>query len=75
VNNELKSIWKETVVALFELLSRHLSEGTKKTHKETSQDSQYPGRDSNRATPEYEPEPLLVHSKCISFLNVAADCI
>jgi hypothetical protein len=58
-------------VVLFELLSHHLSEGTKKTNEESSQDSLCSGRESNRSIPKYEPEPLFLHAKCISLLNVA----
>jgi hypothetical protein len=34
LNNELKSVWKETVMALFVLLFRHLPEESKQRHKE-----------------------------------------
>jgi hypothetical protein len=39
---------------LIELLSRNSLRGTEKSHKNLSQDTQCPGRDSNRASPEYK---------------------
>jgi hypothetical protein len=35
VNNELERMWKETVVAQFKVLSRHLPGGTEGNHEKT----------------------------------------
>jgi len=39
VNDELEGMWKETIVAYFKVLSRHLPGGTEESHKNFSQDS------------------------------------
>jgi hypothetical protein len=36
VNNELKRMWKEIIMAYSKALSQHLSGGNVKTHKKTS---------------------------------------
>lgn len=33
MNNELKGIWKDVVIALFKVLYQHLNEETEKGHK------------------------------------------
>jgi hypothetical protein len=47
VNNELESTWKEAVVTYFKLLYQHLHVGTKENYKNSSQESRFPGWDSN----------------------------
>jgi hypothetical protein len=54
VNNELDRVWKEAVMALFEVLSWHLPEGLRKTTKDLGQNSWSPGRDLNPGPPEYK---------------------
>jgi hypothetical protein len=49
---------KETVIALFKVISRHFPGGTEKNHKDLTQDSRSPGRYLNLGTPEYEAEVL-----------------
>jgi len=39
VNDELERMWKEVVVASFEIIFQHLLEGLRKTMKNLSQDS------------------------------------
>jgi hypothetical protein len=52
MSDELKSMWKEAVVA-FEVLSRNLPEVTDKNHKKP-RDSRPPGQDLKPGTPEHE---------------------
>lgn len=40
MNEELESIWKETILANFKVLHRYSSEGTEENH-ETPQESRY----------------------------------
>jgi hypothetical protein len=50
--DDLERIWAEAVVAC----SRYYADiglRTEENHEIISQDSRYPGRDSNRASPEY----------------------
>jgi hypothetical protein len=48
MNNELESMWKEAVIAQFNVLSRNLSGGTGEYHENLSQDSQLRGEISTR---------------------------
>jgi hypothetical protein len=48
----------EVVVTELNVLSRNLHGPTDKTTKNLNQDSQGPGRDTNRTPPEYKLEPL-----------------
>jgi len=34
INNKLKYMWKETVMAYFKVLSQHLNGGTEENHEE-----------------------------------------
>jgi hypothetical protein len=54
MNNELESIWKETVLILFKVLSRYLSGGSEGSRKTLSQYSGFPGLDLNSGPTEYE---------------------
>jgi hypothetical protein len=54
VNDESERVWKEAVVGQFEVLFRHLPGGTEENHKNLSQNSWPPGRDSNPEPPEYK---------------------
>jgi hypothetical protein len=47
MNNDLARIWKETAVALFKLLSRHLRRGTEEHHGESRLRNRSPCRDLN----------------------------
>jgi hypothetical protein len=61
---------------LFEALSRHLPEGTEKSHENLSQDSQYPNRDSNQELTGYKSEALLLEPVCsISLKQYFLNCI
>jgi hypothetical protein len=46
---------------LIEEISRHLHEGTEEYVKILSQDSRYPGRDSNRTSPEHKARSSPLH--------------
>jgi hypothetical protein len=60
MSKELERIWKKVVVAWFNLLSHHLSEGTEESKEDLIQDSRSPGRALNLEPPEYEAGvPLL----------------
>jgi hypothetical protein len=54
MNNALEKIWKEAVVTLFQVLSRHLPGGTEKFHENLIQDNNCLARDLNPGPPEYE---------------------
>jgi hypothetical protein len=56
VNNEFERMWKEAVVAIFEILSYHLSGRTEETHKSFSQYNRSPARDLSRRPPKYKAE-------------------
>jgi hypothetical protein len=58
VNEKLEGVWKETVVAFFNVLSWHLPRGTEKTTKIVGQDIRSLGRDFNPRPPEYEAAML-----------------
>jgi hypothetical protein len=62
--SELQRTWKEAVVAQLYALSRNLSGGYEE-NQETSQDSRCPGRDTNRARPEHNPEAAQFESNCL----------
>jgi hypothetical protein len=47
----LKEIWKETVVAQFEILSHHLQDRLSKSTKKFSQNSHFPGRKLTDTSP------------------------
>jgi hypothetical protein len=55
-NNELEGIWKE-MVCLTEILSRNLPRVIEENHEQLH-NNPCPGRDSNRAPPEYESQAL-----------------
>jgi hypothetical protein len=57
VNNELESVWKETIVSECKALSRHLPVGTEWDH--VTRGSPCPGRVSNQV--ECKPETLLLY--------------
>jgi hypothetical protein len=56
INDELERIWKEAVLALFQVLSQHLTGELRKLMENLSQDSQSPGRDLNLGPPKYKQE-------------------
>jgi hypothetical protein len=56
LNNELEGIWKETTVALFDELSRHLLGGSVEITKYLSNNSPVLSRDFNPGLPEHEAE-------------------
>jgi hypothetical protein len=58
MNDELERIWKEAVMAYFNVLSRHLSEGTEANHEKICPDVRTRGRDLKLEPPEYEAEVL-----------------
>jgi hypothetical protein len=62
VNNELERLWKDVVVAGFDILSWHLS-GTAKEAMKSCQNSSYPSQDSNWAS-EYKSVVLLLELIC-----------
>jgi hypothetical protein len=65
INNELERIWKEVVVAYFEVLSQHLPGGGWKSHeKDQSGLSVRLGQDSNQERHEYEPSLLRQPVRC-----------
>jgi hypothetical protein len=43
VNNEMKTMWKETVGAQFEVLSQHFSGRTEKNHEKRQSDKSFSG--------------------------------
>jgi hypothetical protein len=54
MTDELKSIRKNTIVALTLALFRNLPRGTEKDQEKLRTDIRYPGRASNRVPPEYK---------------------
>jgi hypothetical protein len=51
VNEELKRMWKEVVVAAFKILSRNLPVGTQESYEKPKPGSpKCPGQDSNRVS-------------------------
>jgi hypothetical protein len=56
--NELKRMWMEVVIALFEVLSQNLPGWTKENHRNLIQVRQSPGR-LNQRPPEYEAGVLI----------------
>jgi hypothetical protein len=60
MNNELKRMWKEAVVACFNVQSRHLPGGTFENHNKPH-DSRSPCRDFNLEPPDYEQEFMFKH--------------
>jgi hypothetical protein len=60
--------WKESGHDLFEILPRHLPEGTKKNHKRNDQDSCCVGWDSNWVLSEYDSRCLPLQHPIRSFL-------
>jgi hypothetical protein len=58
MNDELEGLRKETLVAYFKVLPRHLPEGTEKYHENLSQKRRCPVRNSSRVStdlPTYLP--------------------
>jgi hypothetical protein len=55
-------MWKEVVMMYFKELFQHFPGGTDETHGNFNQYSWYPGRGSNRASPEYKREALPLES-------------
>jgi hypothetical protein len=52
-NNELERMWKEVIMAQFEILSWHLHGGTERNRENYCQDSQFLGQDLNLEPPVY----------------------
>jgi hypothetical protein len=63
-NDELEEMWKEVVVAWFNVLSRHFLE-LRRNYDNLNQDSRCPRRDSNLAPHEYKSEALSFESACL----------
>jgi hypothetical protein len=63
INYEMEWIWKEAIMASFEVLSRICLEGLRKTTKNLSQDSRSPGRDLNPGPPEYKAGVLTTRAQ------------
>jgi hypothetical protein len=54
VHHEFQNIWKQAVVALSEVLLRHLPGGTEGNREKISHDNRSAGRDLNPRYPKYE---------------------
>jgi hypothetical protein len=57
INNESEGLWKEAVIASFDMPSHYSSAGTVENYKKP-QDSWCPDRDSNVAPPECKSETV-----------------
>lgn len=62
INNEIKRLWKEAVMASFKVQSRVLLQNTEEKHKNFSRDSQSLGRNLNLR--------LLTYETSVNHLNV-----
>jgi hypothetical protein len=54
MNNKYERVWKNVIVAQFNVLFRHLPAELRETTQILSQDSRSPGRDMNPGFAEYE---------------------
>jgi hypothetical protein len=54
MNNELKRIWKEVIMASFEVLFQHLPGGTEKNHKKLQSGQPVPEPRLSPGSPKYE---------------------
>jgi hypothetical protein len=59
VINELGRVWKETIVALFNVLYQHMPWRDSGKPKNLRQDSRSPGRDLNPGLPQYDTGVLI----------------
>jgi hypothetical protein len=64
VNDELKRVWKDAVVAYFKVLTQNLPGWTERNHENQCQDIRSPGRDLNPGPAEYEAGVLTTRSRC-----------
>jgi hypothetical protein len=72
MNDDLKSIWKGAVVAEYRFCSGIFVERLRKPTRNLSQYSRCPGRDSNRAPPEYKSRALHLDQSAINSKTVRA---